>query len=187
MSSIVEEVILVDKNDQVLGKAEKIATHVKGDLHRAFSIFIFDRTGRLLIQKRARTKYHSGGLWSNTCCSHPRPEEDTHIAAHRRLKEEMGFDCDLKKVFELVYKAELDNNLIEHEYDHIFIGQFADEPVVDSREVEEFRWIGMDSLIDEVAAKYNNYTYWLRIALGESCQFLKFLTSVKADRSLLPS
>lgn len=173
MNSIVEEVILVNEHDQVLGRAEKMAAHRNGDLHRAFSIFIFDPTGRLLIQKRAKTKYHSGSLWSNTCCSHPRPDEATDIAAHRRLQEEMGFDCDLKEVFDLVYMAELDNNLIEHEYDHVFIGHFAGQPVVDSREVEDWRWIGMDSLIDHVEAKRDNYSYWLRMFLGKSHQLLK--------------
>ena len=120
-----EKVILVDKNDRQVGLMEKQEAHIKGLLHRAFSIFIFNTKNELLLQKRATQKYHSGGLWTNTCCSHPRENESTIDAAYRRLNEEMGMICDLKFKFNFIYKAKLDNNLYEHELDHVFFG-FSD-------------------------------------------------------------
>ena len=119
-----EKVILVDKNDRQLGLMEKQEAHVKGLLHRAFSIFIFNKDNKLLLQKRALQKYHSGGLWTNTCCSHPRENETTVEAAHRRLNEEMGMECKLELKFNFIYKAQLDNNLFEHEFDHVFFWFF---------------------------------------------------------------
>ncbi len=124
-----EEVILVDENDNELGKEEKLKAHKEGKLHRCFSILIFNSKEELLIQKRAKNKYHSGGLWANTCCSHPKPGEDTEIAAHRRLKEEFGFDCELKQLFNFTYKKTFDNGLTENEFDHVFIGITNSEPI----------------------------------------------------------
>lgn len=118
-----ENVILVDKNDQPIGQGEKTAVHKAGQLHRAFSILIFNDKGKLLLQQRAKGKYHCPRLWSNTCCSHPRPGEDILVAAHRRLQEEMGFDCPLEDKFSFIYKVKFDNGLTEHEYDHVLIGK----------------------------------------------------------------
>ena len=156
-----EQVILVDEHDNVIGFQEKFEAHLKGDLHRAFSVFIFDLAGNLLLQKRASSKYHSGGLWSNTCCGHPRPGESTLDAAHRRLIEEMGFDCELHEVLRLIYKAELDNNFLEHEYDHVFVGRFEGQPLPSSEEVEDWRWIPIDLLKDDTHRSPESFTYWL--------------------------
>jgi isopentenyl-diphosphate Delta-isomerase len=119
-----DEVVLVNDDDEVIGVAEKLAAHLSGDLHRAFSIFVFNSAAQLLLQKRAASKYHSKGLWSNTCCGHPRPGESIEEASRRRLYEEMGFECEVRQVFALTYFAELDGGLFEHEYDHVFVGQF---------------------------------------------------------------
>jgi isopentenyl-diphosphate delta-isomerase len=162
-----EEVILVDENDAILGTAEKIEAHLEGKLHRAFSIFILDSSGRLLLQKRAHTKYHSAGLWSNSCCSHPRPGESTAAAAHRRLKEEMGFDCELEKVFELVYRVRLDKDFIEYEFDHIFVGSFDGEPVPDPNEVEDWSWVTAETLVSEIRLHPDRYSYWLKASIDE--------------------
>src|ERR1700730_504067 len=115
-----EEVILVNDQDEPLGKIEKMEAHLRGKLHRAFSVFIFDGDGRMLLQQRALNKYHSGGLWTNACCSHPRPGENTTVAGRRRLKEEMGFDTALEPMFQFTYKAAFENGLVEHEFDHVF-------------------------------------------------------------------
>jgi isopentenyl-diphosphate Delta-isomerase len=160
-----ERVILVDERDRELGAAEKMRAHAEGLLHRAFSIFVFDRGGRLLLQQRARAKYHSGGLWSNTCCGHPRPGETVLEAARRRLSEEMGFGCELRKGFEFLYRAGLDRGLTEHEYDHVLVGGFDGEPRPDPAEVAAWRWAGMDELLDDVRARPESYSYWLRVAL----------------------
>ena len=160
-----ERVILVDEHDRELGAAEKLAAHVAGRLHRAFSIFVFNRAGQLLLQRRAKAKYHSGGLWSNTCCGHPRPGEATPDAARRRLREEMNFDCELRAAFEFLYRAELANELIEHEYDHVFVGEFDGAFVAEKSEVEDWKWTTPDELRRELRARPNDYTYWLRAAL----------------------
>jgi isopentenyl-diphosphate Delta-isomerase len=179
---MLEEVILVDENDRIVGRAEKVAAHLNGSLHRAFSIFVFDKSGRLLVQKRARTKYHSASLWSNTCCSHPRPGETTSEAAHRRLKEEMGFNCELREVFDVTYRVQLDNNLFEHEFDHIFVGTFDGDPQPDEREVEDWRWIAVRNLVAEVGVYPHRYSYWLRILIKES--LLRLLPAFQDDLAL---
>ena len=122
--SLQEMLILVDAKDRMIGSGEKLMVHEQGLLHRAFSIFVFNNDGRLMLQNRARDKYHSPGLWTNTCCGHPRPGEDTLAAAHRRLLEEMGFDCELKEMKTISYCSDVQNDLIEHEYNHIFVGVF---------------------------------------------------------------
>src|ERR671913_2483251 len=142
-----EEVILVDEHDRVVGAGEKLRAHREGALHRAFSVFVFDAGGRLLLQKRAREKYHSGGLWSNTACGHPRPGEPTATAARRRLREEMSLDCELREAFEFVYRAELDGALVEHEYDHVFVGTHEGDPAPDPSEVAGWRWVTMGELL----------------------------------------
>ena len=160
-----ERVILVDERDRELGAAEKLSAHRAGALHRAFSVFIFDGRGRLLLQRRARGKYHSGGLWSNTACGHPRPGEATDAAARRRLREEMGLDCELRPAFEFVYRAELGGGLVEHEYDHVFAGASEEEPAPDPSEVEDWRWVSMEELRRGLREEPHRYSYWLKLAV----------------------
>jgi isopentenyl-diphosphate delta-isomerase len=160
-----EQLILVDAQDRELGVKEKMEAHVEGALHRAFSVFVFDSEKRLLLQKRARTKYHSGGLWSNTACGHPRPGETTIAAARRRLHEEMGFDCELREAFEFLYRAELDGALIEHEYDHVLVGTHEGDPAPDPSEVEGWRWVTMDELRRRLSDEPQSYSYWLKVVV----------------------
>ena len=156
------EVILVDTDDRQLGTMEKMEVHRKGLLHRAFSVFIFNSKGELLMQQRANEKYHSAGLWTNTCCSHPLPDEHTDKAAERRLKEEMGMNCELKKAFQFIYNIELENNLIEHELDHVYIGYADSQPKPDPIEVQDWKYINMEKLATELHSNPQNYTVWLR-------------------------
>jgi len=173
-----EQIILVDERDRELGAGEKLQAHREGVLHRAFSVFIFDGEGRLLLQKRARAKYHSGGLWSNTACGHPRPGEPTAAAARRRLREEMSLDCELREAFEFVYRAELDGALVEHEYDHVFVGKHDAEPAPDPAEVEEWRWVSMGELREGLSTEPQRYSYWLKIAVeGEHWRKLEAVVS----------
>lgn len=160
-----EQLILVDAQDRELGVKEKMEAHVEGALHRAFSVFVFDSEKRLLLQQRARTKYHSGGLWSNTACGHPRPGETTLAAARRRLREEMGFDCELREAFEFLYRAELDGALIEHEYDHVLVGTYEGDPAPDPSEVEGWRWVTMDGLRRGLSDEPQSYSYWLKVVI----------------------
>ena len=161
-----EELILVDAHDRELGAGEKLQVHLAGALHRAFSVFVFDRVGRLLMQKRAAGKYHSAGLWSNTACGHPRPGEATEAAARRRLREEMGLDCELRAAFEFLYRAELEGALVEHEYDHVFVGTLdGGDPAPDPAEVEDWRWVGMDELRRGLREEPQRYSYWLKAAV----------------------
>ena len=160
-----EQVILVDERDCELGVSEKLLAHTEGALHRAFSVFIFDGRGRLLLQKRAQEKYHSGGLWSNTACGHPRPGEATEEAARRRLREEMSLDCELREAFEFLYRVELEGALVEHEYDHVFVGTHDGEPAPDPSEVEDWRWVSMDELRRSLQKEPHGYSYWLKLAV----------------------
>jgi isopentenyl-diphosphate delta-isomerase len=146
---------------------EKMEAHQKGLLHRAFSVLIFNDNGELLLQKRAFGKYHSEGLWTNTCCSHPFPGESILEAGKRRLFEEMGFTCELSEVFSFKYKAELENGLIEHELDHVLIG-FSDEtPHLNLDEVSAFKWMSIDTIKAEISEKPSQYTAWFRILIDE--------------------
>jgi isopentenyl-diphosphate delta-isomerase len=162
-----EKVILVDENDRQLGLMGKLEAHKKGLLHRAFSIFIFNRKGELLIQQRALTKYHSAGEWANTCCSHQREGESTLEAAHRRLHEEMGFDTELKEVFSFTYKQKFGNGLTEHEFDHVVFGKYDQIPVPNPEEVADWKYISLSDLEKDIQLHPENYTIWLRIALKE--------------------
>ena len=148
-----ERVILVDENDNPLGTMEKMEAHEKGVLHRAFSVFIFNNNGEMLLQQRAFSKYHSGGLWTNTCCSHPREGEPTIEAAHRRLQEEMGFDCEIEKAFDFIYKRELDQGLTEHELDHVFIGEFEGEVRFNKEEVNAYAYTPVQDVLEECCSK----------------------------------
>ncbi|HZJ33936.1 MAG TPA: isopentenyl-diphosphate Delta-isomerase [Vicinamibacterales bacterium] len=158
-------VTLVDRDDNVVGAEEKIRAHREGKLHRAFSVFVFDEGRRLLIQRRATGKYHSGGLWSNTCCGHPRPGESADGAAGRRLTEEMGFVCDLRPAFRTIYEMSVADSMIEHELNQVFIGWFNGSPSPDTREVEACRWMDLAQLRDSIDASPERYTPWLRLLL----------------------
>ena len=166
-----EYVILVDEQDQAIGKMEKQQAHVEGVLHRAFSIFIFNSKKELLLQKRASSKYHCGGLWSNTCCSHPRENEAVLDAANRRLLEEMGMQCNLTSIFAFVYKAAFENGLTEHEYDHVFFGESNEIPSINSEEVDDYRFVGMKELQLEIQEQPQNFTPWFLIALDRVNEF----------------
>ncbi|MCH2234320.1 MAG: isopentenyl-diphosphate Delta-isomerase [Crocinitomicaceae bacterium] len=158
-----EEVILVDTQDQEIGLMEKMEAHEKGLLHRAFSIFVFNDKNELLMQQRAKSKYHSGGLWTNTCCSHPRKGETLLDAGYRRLQEEMGFQTELNTHFSFIYKAELDNNLWEHELDHVLIGKYNDSPIPNPEEVEQWEYVDIDHLKEDIKARPEHYTEWFKI------------------------
>jgi isopentenyl-diphosphate delta-isomerase len=162
-----EYVILVDEQDNVIGKMEKQKAHEEGALHRAFSIFIFNSENKLLLQKRASGKYHCGGLWTNTCCSHPREDETTLDAAYRRLQEEMGLKCSLKNEFSFLYKAALENGLTEHEFDHVFIGETDDLPCINKEEVSDFRHVEINNLLVEISNSPERFTPWFVIALNK--------------------
>ncbi len=173
-----EKVVLVDENDRETGTMEKIEAHRKGLLHRAFSVFILNSKGELLLQRRAGEKYHSPGLWTNTCCSHPRPGEDINAAAQRRLYEEMGMNGGLYHSFSFIYRADFDNGLTEHEYDHVFIGINDETPVPDRSEVDAFRYINLDDLSEDLNNNPGNYTVWFRIAYPEAKEKLRELISI---------
>ncbi len=158
-------VVLVDRMGREIGTQEKIQAHLEGNLHSAFSIFIFNAVGELLLQRRARTKYHSAGLWTNTCCSHPRPGESYYNAARRRLNEEMGFDSELTGLFSFIYRIQLDNNLFEHELDQVFIGHYNGQPTPNPDEVDDWKWMNISALKQDVQEAPENYTYWFKLTL----------------------
>lgn len=162
-----EQVILVDEADNERGAMEKLEAHRKGELHRAFSVFIFNGAGEMLLQKRAATKYHSSGLWTNACCSHPRPGENTLSAAHRRLKEEMGLDAVLIHKTSFVYKTVFENGLTEHEFDHIYTGITDAQPLPDPGEVAEFAWLQPDVIKQMIKEKPGDFTSWFKIAIDK--------------------
>ncbi len=155
------EIILVDRKDEVMGKGEKMWVHRKGKLHRAFSIFLFNSKGEMLLQQRARSKYHSGGLWTNACCSHPRAGEKIEEEVKKRLNEEMGIKCPLKEVFSFIYKAKL-GDLTEYEFDHVFIGHFNGRPKPNKEEADGWKWIKTRELIKDVKKNPDKYTAWFK-------------------------
>jgi isopentenyl-diphosphate delta-isomerase len=159
-----QEVILVNELDEVIGSMEKMEAHEKALLHRAFSVFLFDRKGNMLLQKRAATKYHSPSLWTNACCSHPMPGESTQQAALRRLQEELGITATINKAFHFTYKAEFDNGLTEHEFDHVFVGEFDDELFLNKEEVSDTCYKSMNEIKNEIEHHAGNYTEWFKIA-----------------------
>ena len=162
-----EFVILVDEQDNELGTMEKMEAHEKGLLHRAFSVFLFNDEGEILLQQRAFSKYHSGGLWTNACCSHPRSGESTLDAAHRRMKEELGMDCDITEQFSFIYNKKLDKGLTEHELDHVFMGKFNGEFELNPEEVNTVKYISTDELLLQIKNHPENYTEWFKICLNE--------------------
>lgn len=161
-----ESVILVDENDNQIGLMGKMEAHFFGHLHRAFSVFIFNRKGQLLLQQRASGKYHSAGKWTNTCCSHPRDKEDTLFAAHRRLQEEMGMKCELLYGFNFIYKAEVTEGIMEHEFDHVYFGISDDTPILDSSEVAGYSYMNLDTLAQDIERRPERYTEWLKICFN---------------------
>jgi isopentenyl-diphosphate Delta-isomerase len=166
-ADINDHVILVDAQDREIGTAPKLPAHRDGRLHRAISVQILDRSGRLLLQKRQVAKYHSGGLWTNTCCSHPRPGESAFDAAHRRLQEEMGIATPLRPLFTTTYRAALDNGLIEHEFVHVFGGVHGGAVVPHPDEADGFEWTTIETLRTSIAQQPDRYTAWFRIYLRD--------------------
>lgn len=158
------DVVLVDVNDQPTGTMEKMEAHRNAVLHRAFSIFIFNEKGKMLLQKRAATKYHSGGLWTNACCSHPQPGEVPIQSAAKRLMEEMGFTTILHKAFDFTYRVPFENGLTEHEFDHVFIGTYGGEIVPDKNEVSDFCYMTMEEIKESLLNHPRRYTAWFKIA-----------------------
>lgn len=165
--SVEEKVICVNEKDEYLGLANKMQAHVEGLLHRAFSVFIMNDSGEMLLQQRADSKYHSPSLWSNACCSHPRFGESTTAAAHRRLQEEMGFDCDIEQIFTFRYKADVGGGLIENEYDHIYIGNYNGVVEPNSDEVLSYKYVALDDLQEWLAREPEQFTEWFKILLPE--------------------
>lgn len=160
-----ESVILVDAEDREVGVEEKLAAHLSGKLHRAVSVFLFNKKGEMLLQQRAFSKYHSGGLWSNTCCGHPRPGESPLAAAERRLWEEMGIRTSLNKLLDFTYRAELDKGLIEHEFDHVFQGEFEGAFEPNPEEVAAWKWMSLQDLEKALHNESAHFTYWFKLIL----------------------
>lgn len=165
-----ERVVLVDPSDQVIGHMEKMEAHRKGALHRAFSVFVFNPRGELLLQRRAHNKYHSRGLWTNTCCSHPRPGESLLEAASRRLHEEMGMACSLETRFSFIYRSDLESGLIEHELDHVLVGWSDQKPRPNPREVLEWRYASPEVIREELMMDADRYTIWFRICFEQAAE-----------------
>ena len=158
-------VVLVDQEDKELGIMEKISAHEEGVLHRAFSVFIFNEKQELLLQQRSHTKYHGGGLWTNTCCSHPQMGEDVLAAAQERLGFEMGMYCDLEFSHTFIYNIKVENDLIEHELDHVYLGVTDHQPAINVDEVQDFKWISIQSVLQDIEENSSKYTFWFKEAL----------------------
>ena len=171
------DLILVDENDRPTGSMEKMEVHQKALLHRAFSIFIFNGKGDMLLHQRAANKYHSAGLWTNACCSHPIKGQQTIEAATKRLQEEMGFTVPLEKAFDFIYKAALDNGLTEHEYDHVFIGTYDGDIQPDEDEVKDFCFVSMNEIRASIQSHPQKYTAWFKIAFPKVEDYLASMQS----------
>ncbi len=163
-----QRVVLVDKNDNEIGTEEKLKAHQNGGkLHRAISVFVFNGKGKLMLQKRAMKKYHAKGLWANTCCSHPMHGENPLDAAHRRLKEEMGFDCEMREVFNFTYRADVGSGLTENEFDHIIFGVYEGEPRINGDEVVDWKWMTLDQLKIQIKKNPEEFAPWLVLMIDE--------------------
>jgi isopentenyl-diphosphate delta-isomerase len=160
-----EEVILVDEEDNPVGTEEKLKAHINAKLHRAFSIYIFNSKGEFLIHQRALAKYHCPGIWANTCCSHPSPDESLEQAAHRRLKEEMGFDAELKEIMKFIYKIKFDNGLTEHEFLHVLTGKSDAIPQPNTDEVNDWKWVNLKDLKKDIKKNPGKYAYWFKVTM----------------------
>jgi isopentenyl-diphosphate Delta-isomerase len=167
-----EEVILVNERDEQIGLMEKMEAHRKGTLHRAFSVFIFNDRNEMLLQQRAISKYHSGGLWTNACCSHPRANEETEAAACRRLQEELGFSTPLTKIFDFHYNATFDNGLIEHEFDHVYVGTYNGSITPNQSEVKDYCYKKMEEIDATIQSHPHKYTAWFCIAFPKVAEWL---------------
>ena len=167
-----EQVVLVDEKDNQIGLMAKMEAHEKAVLHRAFSVFIFNKKGELMLQQRAASKYHSPLLWTNTCCSHQRDGETNLQAGKRRLYEEMGFVTEIKEVFSFIYKAPFDNGLTEHELDHVMIGSFEDGPKINKEEVESYKWMTLPDVKNDMEKNPQEYTAWFKIIFDKSFEKL---------------
>lgn len=161
-----EHVILVDEHDREIGTMEKLEAHQKGALHRAFSVLLFNSKGEILLQKRARTKYHSGGLWTNTCCSHPLPNEALTDGVKRKLMQEMGIETNADFAYKFIYQVQLDRGLTEHECDYVFIGTFDGEPAINRHEVEDWKFMSMASLRHDIEMNPAQYTHWFKLIVN---------------------
>lgn len=168
-----EKVILVDTNDEPVGLMNKMAAHEQGILHRAFSVFILNAKNEVMLQQRASQKYHSPLLWTNTCCSHQRAGESNILAGKRRLEEEMGFVTDLKELFHFIYKAPFDNGLTEHELDHVMIGRYEGEPNINKEEVEDWKWMTIEAIKEDMIVNPQLYTVWFKIIFDEFYHYLE--------------
>lgn len=171
-----EEVILVTPEDEVIGTMPKMEAHEKAVLHRAFSVFVLNGQGEVLLQQRAAHKYHSPLLWTNTCCSHQRMGEGNIEAGKRRLLEEMGFETELEELFSFIYKAPFDNGLTEHELDHVLLGYFEGKPEVNPEEVAAWKWMGLEGIRADLETHPERYTAWFRII------FDRFYTHVQNEK-----
>ncbi|NLR82092.1 isopentenyl-diphosphate Delta-isomerase [Chitinophaga eiseniae] len=167
------DVILVNEKDEAIGTMEKMEAHQKGVLHRAFSVFIINDAGELLLQRRALEKYHSAGLWTNACCSHQFPGETTAAAAHRRLQEEMGFDCELHEIFAFTYKSEFDNGLTEHEFDHVLLGVYNGNILPNAAEVCDYRYLPTRQILELIKNEPDTFTIWFHKALPMVLEHMK--------------
>jgi len=170
-----EQVVLVDEQDHPIGLMEKQAAHVTPHLHRAFSVFIFNSKGKLLLQQRALSKYHSPGLWTNTCCSHPRDGETLEEATLRRLREEMGMTCEMHEVYTFIYKAPVGQGLTEHEFDHVWIGRSDDTPQINREEVESWKYMSLSDLKEDIQLHPELYTEWFKITFEEMSRHAELL------------
>lgn len=168
-----ENVILVNENDEQIGLMEKIEAHEKALLHRAFSVFILNDKGELMLQQRALHKYHSPGLWTNTCCSHQREGESNITAGKRRLQEEMGFVTELAEAVSFIYKAPFDNGLTEHEYDHVMTGIYNEAPVINPDEVADWKWMDVQAVKEDIGKNPDEYTAWFKIIFDKFYQHIK--------------
>ena len=169
---IEDKVILVDNNDNQIGLMPKLEAHEKGVLHRAFSVFIFNNHGELMLQRRALTKYHSPGLWTNTCCSHQRDGESNISSGKRRLNEEMGFDTELFEKTSFIYKAKFDNGLIEYEFDHVLVGSYNHSPIINSIEVDSWKWMSLENVKKDINDHPDNYTAWFKIIFEKYYKYI---------------
>lgn len=180
-----EEVILVNEQDEQVGVMEKMEAHRKGSLHRAFSVFIFNEKHEMLLQQRAVTKYHSGGLWTNACCSHPRSKEETDTAATRRLQEELGFSTSLKKIFHFQYNAPFCNGLTEHEFDHVYVGTYTGKINPNPSEVQDYCFKSLTEIEATVQSHPNKYTAWFLLAFPKVAQWLHHNSAQETDNKLV--
>ncbi len=162
-----EHVILVDENDNELGSMEKLEAHLQGRLHRAFSVLIFNSKGEMLLQQRAQGKYHSGGLWTNACCSHPQPGETPEQAGQRKLMQEMGFACELTFSHKFIYKVQLNNDLIEYEWDYVLLGYYDGIPLMNETEAQAWKYVTLETVQQDARKNPGAYTYWFKLILNQ--------------------